>query len=218
MAHRVRQVPLDAPTTAEFDADGWVAIPDVLNAEGRKQTLRVISRLVEQAHREPRARDRVTGGTLHLDVLAASPDPQLPQVWVDDRILTLVRHHLGPAPDIGAAAYRAPLAGYGAQTLHVDWPAPIYDERWQVCNALVALVDIDERAGPTRVVPGTHRTPDTRFRAKSPTDRHPRQALLTGPAGSAFVFSGHLLHSGTLNSTDAPRHALLINYRRADPA
>ena len=217
MATAAHPPAIDAAAIARFDADGWVALPEVLGPDARRQTLEVVGRLVEQARIEPQARDRVTGGTLHLDALQASSE-SLPQAWSDERILAIIGHHLGPGAVLADATYRAPLPGYGAQTLHADWPAPIYDEQWQVANALIALVDIGEGAGATRVVPGTHRTPDTRFRPKSPNDRHPGQVLLAGPAGIAFVFSGHVLHSGTVNRTDTPRHALLINYRRASPA
>jgi hypothetical protein len=213
MAKAAHQPVIDAGAIARFDAEGWVALPGLLGPDDCHNTLEAVSRLVERARVEPGARDRVTGGTLHLDALHTSPEP-LPEVWADERVLAVVRHHLGPEAVVADATYRAPLPGHGAQTLHADWPAPIYDAQWQVCNALIALVDINEQAGATRVVPGTHRTPDSRFRAKSPTDRHPRQVLLAGAAGTAFVFSGHLLHSGTVNGTDAPRHALLVNYRR----
>ena len=36
---------------------------------------------------------------------------------------------------------------------------------------------------------------------------------LIGPAGTAFVFGGHLLHRGTENRSSAPRPALQISFR-----
>jgi ectoine hydroxylase-related dioxygenase (phytanoyl-CoA dioxygenase family) len=83
-----------------------------------------------------------------------------------------------------------------------------------VGNLIVPLVPFTETNGATRVVPGSHLAAYQRFRPKSPTDRHPGEHLLVGPIGCGFVFSGHVLHSGTVNRSSAPRHALLINYGR----
>ena len=43
---------------------------------------------------------------------------------------------------------------------------------------------------------------------------HPDEVLLTGDAGDAFVFSGHLLHSGTPNRSADERPALQVTWRR----
>ena len=177
------------------------------------RSLGALARLVEEARRDPARAEGVRGGTLHLDGLAG-PSSGVAPVWRDLRVLAVVRHHLGAEAVLGDAAYRAPLPGHGGQTLHTDWTGPVAPGDWRVANLLVALVPFAGDDGATRVVPGTHRAPDPRFRPKAPTDRHPQEQRLRGPAGTGFVFSGHVLHSGTTNRSSTPRHALLVTYGR----
>jgi len=201
-----------------LDNDGFVAVPGVLDAPQARLAVAILGDLVAESRRQPGGAaeghaDKLTGGTLHLEGLEHR-GTALPAVWEDPGVVAAVRHHLGPAAALRTATYRAPLPGRGGQTLHVDWAGFVAEGDWQVCNAIVALVDFTAANGATRVVPGTHRHPDRRFRPRSPLDRHPRQQLLTGPAGTAFVFSGHVLHSGTVNRGTAPRHALLATWQR----
>jgi ectoine hydroxylase-related dioxygenase (phytanoyl-CoA dioxygenase family) len=80
--------------------------------------------------------------------------------------------------------------------------------------AVVALVDVTEQGGATRVVPGTHT-----WRKLAPTNSHdrphPDERRIALTAGSALVFSGHLWHSGTRNDGAYRRDALQVTYARA---
>jgi Phytanoyl-CoA dioxygenase (PhyH) len=199
------------PDLGAFDRDGMVAIAGLLTEAEAAEAVALLAHEVDAARADPERAGHVTGGTVHL---ADVRDIGLPKVWEDPRVVAVLRHHLGDSPVATAVGYRAPRPGYGAQTLHVDWNGPVRPGQWQVANLIVALVPFTESNGATRVVPGSHRDQYQRFRAKSPSDRHPAERSLTGPAGTGFVFTGHLLHSGTANRSGAPRHALLINYRR----
>jgi ectoine hydroxylase-related dioxygenase (phytanoyl-CoA dioxygenase family) len=69
------------------------------------------------------------------------------------------------------------------------------------------------RNGATRVVPGSHRASGPLQKSiRDPAANHPRQELVTAPAGSVLVFNGHLWHSGTRNESDGPRRALQLQY------
>lgn len=79
----------------------------------------------------------------------------------------------------------------------------------RVATAIVALVPFTAENGATRVVPGSHRRIDLQRRSGG-LSSHPDERTLTCAAGDAFVFSGHLLHSGTPNRSDHERPALQI--------
>jgi ectoine hydroxylase-related dioxygenase (phytanoyl-CoA dioxygenase family) len=112
---------------------------------------------------------------------------------------------------------QAMLIGPGepAQVLHRDannWPQYI-EPLWPNCpevtiSAMIALDEVTEELGATRVVPGSHKWPDLkRFEAD----------LETVPAemspGDGFVYSGKVLHGGGANQTsDQWRNAMHLSF------
>lgn len=205
-----RQAPLPGFDAAGLDRDGFVTLGVLLSPADIDRALSELSERVERARHQPSPGDKVTGGTLHLDLDPA--DVSVTRIWEHPRVLAAVHHHLGEQAVLGRVTYRAPKPGHGGQTLHVDHAGLVAPGNWKGCNALVALVEVTERSGATRVVPGSHLDPDPRFQAHSPSHRHPGQRHLTGPAGTVFIFSAHVLHSGSSNQSEVIRHALLISW------
>jgi ectoine hydroxylase-related dioxygenase (phytanoyl-CoA dioxygenase family) len=194
--------------TAALDSDGYVVLPDVLSAAQVANARAALDKLIAQARLDPTWH---AGGTLHLNDLVNEPafDP----VWKSDRLLAGIVHVIGYDLRIGSVAYRAPQPGYGAQALHADFMQG-YRGDYQVATAIVALVDFAEKNGATRVVPGSH-LPGAEIAVPSDADTaHPAQRSVTCSAGSAIVFNGHLLHSGTRNGSQETRHALQITFAR----
>lgn len=199
----------DSERTA-LDTDGYV-IFELLNAEQLADVRAAIDRLIAQARLDPAWH---AGGTLHLTDLVN--DPAFDPVWKSPRLLAAIVHILGYDLKIGSVAYRAPKPGYGAQSLHPDYMQG-YSGDYMVATAIVALVDFTAENGPTRIVPGSHKQWTTP--APADTDSpHPSQRLMQCKAGSAIVFNGHVLHSGTRNATGETRHALQITFARRSAA
>ena len=109
-------------------------------------------------------------------------------------------------------SYRSPQPGFGSQKLHTDDAPKLDDGPDRAATAIVALVDFTASNGATRVVSGSHRRPDLQ-RLAGNLERHDDEELVLLERGSAVVFSGHLLHSGTTNSRDAERPALQFVWR-----
>jgi ectoine hydroxylase-related dioxygenase (phytanoyl-CoA dioxygenase family) len=186
---------------SDLEVDGYVVLPDVLSpadlAEIREQ---VEAALVAPEH----ARQ---GGTVHVPDLAGPAVDRLREA-----LLPAVRTILGPGAALRQAHFRAPLPGFGGQSLHADHAGPPPAEP-AVAVAVVALVDVGEDGGATRVVPGTHRW-KTAVRAGA---RHPDEKRIPLVAGSALLFNGHLWHSGTRNDSDRRRDALQVSFVRPGP-
>ena len=104
-----------------------------------------------------------------------------------------------------------------SQPLHADMGA-IADERgYWVCNSVWMLDDFTTHNGPIRVVPGSHRWKKLpQDVMDDPSESHPHEEVIIGPAGTVVVMNAHAWHGGTANRTDAPRTALHAFYARRD--
>lgn len=185
------------------DADGYLLLPDLLDAAALDGVRAAMAQALD------RDGPRGPGGTLHVDDLRG---PAVEAVWTAPRLVAAVERILGPDPVRGALHVRAPHPGFGAQALHADFagpPPPLP----QVAVAIVALVDVSEDGGATRVVPGTHRW--NRTAPGATVDRTwPGERRIPLGAGSAVVLDGHLWHSGTRNRSTVRRDALQVTWRR----
>jgi hypothetical protein len=197
----VRPDTLDDGERERLATDGVLELERLLPPE---QVARLLALVDPQPH---------PSGTRHIQGLATR-HPELACLWCHPRVLAAVSCVVGPEPHVLDVAYRGPAPGFGAQVLHVDWSAVPVGAEFPVCNAFLALVDFTGDNGATRVVPGSHRCGKTPQSYTDPRQRHPAERPLVGPAGTVFVFNGHVWHSGTLNRSGAIRHSLQVAVRR----
>lgn len=192
-----------------LDRDGYLVVPGVLTpAEADAATTRALARAADPTSLGPT--DEVHGGTIHL-VLR---DPAVDALEQHPTVRAAVAHLLGSVPALDQAAFRCPQPGHGEQQLHADAP-PLERVGPAVgVTAILALVAFTDQNGPTTVVPGSHLRPDQQRPHVRARLGH-REVALTGPAGTAFVFTAHLLHRGSRNRSDAPRPAVQAIWRRA---
>ncbi|MFV0260300.1 MAG: phytanoyl-CoA dioxygenase family protein [Acidimicrobiales bacterium] len=191
------------------DTVGWVRI-DGLIAPDEAGRLAAACLACADGLADPRAGDKPHGATRRLTGL----EERVPATAaVAEAIGPVVDQSLGPRWTITEIGFRWPGPGSGGQQLHADdRPRTDPDLPCAGATAIVPLVDVTPDNGATRVVPGSHRRPDLQRRSQQ-IDHHPDEEYLTGPAGTGFVFSRHLLHAGSTNRSDRPRPVLQISYR-----
>lgn len=196
------------PIPAYDDSVGWVRCDGLIDRQ-RAADLAARCRVLADGLDAPRAGDKPYGGTRRLTDL----EERLPEVnqLVDD-LEPVVSQILASGHELTEVAYRCPDPGRGQQRLHADDVPRLEPGPHRVATALVALVDFTPDNGSTVVVPGSHHRPDLQ-RVAGTLETHPDAVHLVGPAGTAFVFTGHLLHAGRANRSDAPRPALQISWR-----
>jgi hypothetical protein len=197
---------------ATLDRNGWIAVPGVLPdaaARGLAEDCRTALAAIDH---DVRLGDKQVSGTRRLvDVVerlaAARP------VLDHPALRAAVGWFLGDDFTLGGVTFRSAEPGFGEQRFHADAVPLLTPGRWQVVTAILALCEFTAGNGATAVIPGSHRRPDLQRRSGS-LENHPDELVLTGPAGTAFVFCGHLLHRGTRNRTTTPRPALQVSWGR----
>lgn len=111
---------------------------------------------------------------------------------------------------------RDPPQGHGRQGLHTDHPQPVEAARQIMANVFWVLDDMDGANGATRFVPGSHRLRQLpRGQWAQPHGKHPQELILAAQAGDAIVFSAHVWHAGSLNSSGARRRVAIAQFRRS---
>ncbi len=194
------------------DEHGWIALPGILSPTEIRDVLAVCDSLLQLPAAERRPRDKVASGTHHLCEL--DDRSRFIDVLVDRQpLMDVVTDILGPQFRRDEIAYRSPQPSFGGQKLHADDPPKLDNGPATVATAIIALTDFTVSNGATRLVPGSHLRPDLQ-RLSGSLENHDDQVTLTGSRGTAFMFSGHVLHSGTTNNSGGHRPALHLVWRR----
>ena len=191
---------------------GWIHLRQLVSPGEVDAILAACAALLDEPAELRRRGDRPAGGTRHLMEL----DDRIPAVDLllgRPALVDAVTAIVGTGVHLDQVSFRSPQPGHGGQSLHADDVPKLDDGPDRVATAIVALTDFTTANGATRVVPGSHRRPDLQ-RAAGSLDAHQAETLLTGMRGDAFVFSGHLLHGGTTNTSRSDRPALQITWRR----
>lgn len=142
----------------------------------------------------------------------------LQRVVAHPAMLQAVESVLGPDWKLSSLNYRAALPDdQGLQPLHCDMGLVADESGYSVFNSIWMLDDFTLDNGPTRFVPGTHRSGQLPQQVLAdPLADHPDQQVALGQAGDVILTNAHLWHGGTANRTRQPRRSLHGFYVRAD--
>lgn len=222
---RLQTVPRDTPVDdvmAIVARDGGVIIKDLLSKGQVDELNRDVDPALEALHSGGRS------GVAELDDFHGDQTKRLTRVMAlsrvfreeiidDDYTLSLIDGMLLPTADsywLGATQIIEIGPGQKAQTLHRDmgnYPAfyqygPSGPE--VACNILVALRDVTEEIGATRVIPGSNNWSDF---ADTGTQETTIPAEMD--AGSGLLISGKVVHGGGANrSAAADRRVIAIAF------
>ena len=195
---------------------GWIHLPEILTVDEAGDVAEECLRQLADLGDDVRTGDKPWAGTRRLVALRDRVPATAERVLSHPDVVRIVESVLGSAVEIGEFTFRCPFPGFGAQKLHAD-DLPLTDINQTLgLTAIVPLVEFTTDNGATRLVPGSHRRPDLQ-RLSGNLDCHPDEIVLTGPAGGMFMFSCHVLHSGTENRSKQPRPALQICWAPARP-
>ncbi len=194
---------------AAMDRDGAVVIADLIDAD---TVARMTDEVMPYIDLTPMGRDDFTGRKTKRTGALVARTPTCRDLILNESVLNAARTFLGPYTDkiilhLTQTIYITP--GNPAQALHRDrlaWGTHIPREIEPQFNTIWALTDFTAENGATRLVPGSHKW-DWGQRADP---EQIEQAEMS--AGSVFLYSGSVLHSGGENRSDAARLGLNLTY------
>jgi hypothetical protein len=199
-----------------LDERGFVLLPDILRFDQIYGMRIRIQQLLDDEGADAGKEVHQEAGTDRLADLV-NKDPMFSVCFTHPRLLAAVAHVLGPEFKLHSLNYRAALPGQGHQALHADYGEAVEPGDYRVVNSGWLLDDFTEENGPTRLVPGSHRSGTVPSEAMNdPEAPHPDEVLALAPAGSALVFNSHTWHGGTTNRTERPRRVIHCAWVRRD--
>lgn len=133
-------------------------------------------------------------------------------------LLEAVEVVLGPDWKLSSLNYRAALPGeQSLQPLHCDMGLVPDELGNAVFNSIWMLDDFTPENGPTRFVPGSHKSGKLPQEVLAdPNAPHPDEMIALGKAGDVILTNAHMWHGGTANRTSVPRRSLHGFYVRGD--
>lgn len=202
-----------------LDVDGYLNL-GVLLDEDQLSRMRVRYDNAIEAE-SPQTRYDGIGRINDTVICSMNHDGLLDPLFMHPRLLAAVRHLMGIHTKYIGSNYHCPLPGYGHQGIHADYIWGVEGSP-EVVNAVWMLDEFTEDNGATRVVPGSHRwgrhpTGDlVNGEPRNAKDEVEGQVLITGRAGSCFVYNAHLWHGGTQNRTLQLRRAQHTFFSRSN--
>ena len=194
---------------AAMDDAGAVIIRDLISTEAVQQ---MGDEVMPFINKTPMSGDDFAGRLTQRTGALVARTPTCRDLILNGTVLDAARKFLAPFTDriilhLTQTIHINP--GNPAQPLHRDrlaWGTYIPREIEPQFNTIWALTDFTEENGATRAVPGSHKWDwDQRADAEEII-----QAEMT--AGSVFIYSGSILHSGGENRSDNARLGLNLTY------
>lgn len=215
----VREDTLSAAEKTHLDTQGFLVLPAILSPDQLSAIGQRLDELLGLEGDQAGLEVHQEQGTERLANLV-NKGAIFAVCFTHPRVLAAVAQVIGHPFRLSSLNSRGALPGQGAQGFHVDWAkATVAAGDYYACNTAWLLDPFTIKNGPTRVVPGSHRSDQTIAEAMpDPKAPHPDEIQVIAPAGSVLVFNAHLWHSGTLNYSAQRRRVVHAYFgRRTHP-
>jgi ectoine hydroxylase-related dioxygenase (phytanoyl-CoA dioxygenase family) len=199
-----------------LDEQGFVVIRKVMDRDWLQATLDTCEQLLKAEGASAGSEFRQEPGSDRLANLVDKGEC-FRRLVSHPLMLEAAESVLGPDWKLSSLNYRAALPGEGLQPLHCDMGLAADASGYAVFNSIWLLDDFTTENGPTRFIPGTHRSGQLPQQALSdPLATHPGQQIALGKAGDVILTNAHMWHGGTTNRSARARRSLHGFYVRGD--
>jgi ectoine hydroxylase-related dioxygenase (phytanoyl-CoA dioxygenase family) len=190
----------------ELREQGYTLLPNRIESQRLRALQDALDRLYAAEAHLPR--QRAEPGCLRGSNLVRR-DPLFREALVEPEIVALAEALLGADCILHSFETRSALPnGGGMQSLHRDMPYA--DAVPLSMNVVWMLDDFTAENGATRVVPGSHRRPES----PEPGRVYPDEVVAVAPAGSLLAFNSLTWHGGGPNHTSQLRRGFHVHYCR----
>jgi len=199
--------PLDRSLASLYE-NGYVVIGEFISREQCGKFQSALARMIDEDF-ELGLRDNSDAYMVHNPMFR---DPQFYSLLRSSKLTELISHILGETFILYAFTTSSLPAGGSnwSRRIHVDCPRLVPGYATNM-NAFIPLSDMSELNG------GIELLPKSQWQEDPPGDESFGMERVSPemPAGSLLVFFSRLWHSGGLNLSDSPRHALTMNFCRS---
>lgn len=211
----------DLAMTAEekllLQEQGYLIVRGVMDAAWLAELRMATQRLLEEEGADAGSEFRKEAGSDRLANLVDKGEC-FERLVSHPMLLEAAEAVLGPDWKLSSLNYRAALPGdRSLQPLHCDMGLVPDGLGNAVFNSIWMLDDFTADNGPTRFVPGSHKSgvlPQNVL--ADPNASHPDEQVALGIAGDVIVMNSHMWHGGTANRTAGPRRSLHGFFVRGD--
>ncbi len=221
MATALSQMGVRADTLSDaereaIDRDGFLRIDNAITPEQAAAIKDRLQELVDMEGEDAGIEVHKEKGTDRLGDLV-NKDPVFDICFSHPRVLACAQQMISGDFRLSALNSRTALPGDGLTELHADSGSRVEPGDYENAMSIWFLVDFTEENGPTRVVPGSHRSGKLAADVLEDTwAEHPDEVHLTGKAGTVYIFNAHIWHGGTKNNSDEKRPAAFGFFVRRD--
>lgn len=199
-----------------YEADGFLVVENALGPAELARVQEAAAR-AEAVWRADPSRPGVRSATLNQVQAPIEYDGALLELLWQPRVFSIVRTILGD--DVQMIDNDLFLTPPRTPHTHADWhhdvgmPGVYHPRSTLMVKVFYLLSDVDEDGGATAMVPGSHRFEEGHaFPRVEDPKAMPGGVLMTGLAGTAYLFNGRVYHCATNNDSDGWRRALILNY------
>ena len=223
-----------------LDQQGFLLIEDVLSGDRLSAVQEAFYRVEaetqdewrDQIENPPAFRPYGTGPNAHVVEPIVDRDDVFLELLEHRAIVPILESFVGPdVMMIDNAFHSKPCRTPAHTKWHRDAPDGYHDADgwsdedavwWQENGAIdkpylkvkvfYFVDDVREETGPFSVLPGSHKDPGVERPEVDRLEDLEGHVKLTGKAGSALIWNGHILHTATDNTDSRARKMLLYNF------
>ncbi len=185
----------------ELSERGYTVLESVISEAMADELEADLRRLIQET--------RDAGGQGHAASMLLARGPLWEEIALHPLVHTLAQHMVGEDCNLGQSLGFTKLTGQDTHQMHNDPPHPLTGNVCCNLTTIWALQDFTEDAGPTLIVPGSHK-----LNCHPAANARERAEKILMPKGSVAMWHGSSWHGAAIRDADGDRITIHNTYLR----